>query len=76
MSAAASRLELRSPSPVPGVQAHKGLPTPEQQRERETLERLTTATPTSFAKPVIAIDLDDVLSQTNQAIAECKCFSI
>jgi hypothetical protein len=49
-----------------------GFPAEEQQQEWDTLRRLASATPTSLTKPVIAVDLDDVLSQTNQTIAECK----
>lgn len=31
-----------------------------------------TISPPTFSGPVIAVDLDDVLSDTNQVIAECK----
>ena len=36
------------------------------------LQALTDIPPSITIKPVIAIDLDDVLSQTNRAVAECK----
>lgn len=39
--------------------------------EREALEKLTELHPAAAAGPLIAIDLDDVLSQTNIAVAEC-----
>ena len=63
MSAAASRLALESPSVEQSTEGHD---------ERETLQRLTGTSSTSSARPIIAVDLDDVLGQTNQAIADCK----
>jgi hypothetical protein len=68
MSAAASRLELESPSAV-----QKSLPAEEYEHEREVLEKLTVdTTRTSSVGPIIAVDLDDVLGRTNEAVAECK----
>jgi hypothetical protein len=40
--------------------------------EAASLAKLTTISPPTSSGPVIAIDLDDVLSQTNEAISECK----
>jgi hypothetical protein len=65
MSAAASRLQLESPSHQP----NDSLPSKEYEHERQALEKLAGL---SSAKPVIAVDLDDVLSQTNEAVAECE----
>jgi hypothetical protein len=67
MSAAASRLRSESPSSQP----NESLPAKEHEHERQALERLTGASRTS-SKPIIAVDLDDVLSQTNEAVAECE----
>ena len=69
MSAAASRLESESPSAE-----RRSLSTEEHEHERETLERFTSSELTNAPStaPIIAVDLDDVLGQTNQAVAECK----
>jgi hypothetical protein len=37
-----------------------------------SLAKLTTISPPTSSGPVIAIDLDDVLSETNAAISECE----
>jgi hypothetical protein len=68
MSAAASRLRLESPS----AEQNESLPAEEHEHERKALERFTDTTSSASAGPVIAVDLDDVLSQTNQVVAECK----
>ncbi len=39
--------------------------------EKGALERLTQTSPPTSG-PIIAVDLDDVLSQTNQQVATCK----
>lgn len=65
MSAAASRLRLESPT------AKQDVSLPAEEHEREALVQLTDTT-----GHVIAIDLDDVLSQTNQAIVDCKPFPV
>lgn len=39
--------------------------------EKEALERLTKTSPPNSG-PVIAVDLDDVLSQTNLEVAACE----
>lgn len=70
MSAAGSRLRLESPTPE--LSEFEGVPEDDEVAEREALERLTSISPPSSSGPVIAIDLDDVLSQTNQAVADCK----
>jgi hypothetical protein len=44
--------------------------------EHEALQALASIPLSITIKPVIAIDLDDVLSQTNRAVAECKCASL
>jgi hypothetical protein len=36
-----------------------------------SLVKLSTISPT-FSGPIIAVDLDDVLSQTNEAVSDCK----
>ncbi|TFK36813.1 hypothetical protein BDQ12DRAFT_685924 [Crucibulum laeve] len=76
MSIAASKLELESPS-IERSDPLSTLPTQErqdgdseQQPEKEALERLTVLSPPSTAGAVIAIDLDDVLCQTNEIVAE------
>ena len=44
-----------------------------EKHEHEVLQNLTGISLTAASlKPVIAVDLDDVLSQTNEAVAECK----
>lgn len=71
MSAAASKLLLQSPNtefnPLPDSEQED-----ESQLERELLDKLSTISPPTSSGPVIAIDLDDVLSQTNKAVALCK----
>jgi hypothetical protein len=69
MSAAGSRLRLEPPAPE---SEFEGAPENEEVAEREALEKLTTISPPSSSGPVIAIDLDDVLSQTNQVVADCE----
>lgn len=69
MSAAGSRLRLESPTPE--LSEFKGPQEDDETPEHEALERLTAISPPSSG-PIIAIDLDDVLSQTNQAVADCK----
>ena len=64
MSLAASKLELESPK-----NDSIALPEAVEKREHEALQILTDTMRTG---PVIAIDLDDVLSDTNKAVAECK----
>lgn len=39
--------------------------------EKEALERLTKTSPPNSG-PIIAVDLDDVLSQTNLEVAACE----
>lgn len=68
MSAAASKLRLESPSIEDAVLTEDVL----DAHEFEALERLTAISPPSSAGPIIAIDLDDVLCLTNQAVAECR----
>jgi len=68
MSVAASRLRLESPR----AEQNEILAADEHEHERQALERFTSTTRTASAGPVIAVDLDDVLCQTNQAVAECK----
>ncbi|RXW23837.1 hypothetical protein EST38_g2000 [Candolleomyces aberdarensis] len=41
------------------------------EEEREAVDKLVTV-PSTATGPLIAIDLDDVLSQTNQAVADCE----
>lgn len=43
------------------------------EHERHLVETLTGITPPA---PVIAVDLDDVLSQTNQFVANCASMSL
>ncbi|KAF8649756.1 hypothetical protein AX16_005523 [Volvariella volvacea WC 439] len=67
MSYAASKLELESPrlsATTPGGDEE----IPEQ--EHVALKELLTISPPTQQGPVIAIDLDDVLSQTNHKVAE------
>jgi hypothetical protein len=40
--------------------------------EAASLAKLTTISPPTSSGPVIAVDLDDVLSQTNHVVSECK----
>ncbi len=40
--------------------------------EAASLAKLSTISPPGSSGPVIAVDLDDVLSQTNLVLAECK----
>ena len=40
--------------------------------EAAALEKLSMISPPTSSGPVIAVDLDDVLSQTNQNISECE----
>jgi hypothetical protein len=68
MSAAASRLELGKPSDNEPVAARSKKDPIEN--ERAVLENLTGITP-DLSISTIAVDLDDVLSQTNQAVADC-----
>jgi hypothetical protein len=42
------------------------------QHEHEVLEKLVGITPPGSSTSIIAVDLDDVLCQTNVAVAECK----
>ncbi|KAG6891066.1 hypothetical protein C0995_014155 [Termitomyces sp. Mi166 len=63
MSAAGSRQRLESPS------GFDELPEQQEQAEKAALEKLMPLYPPSSG-PVIAIDLDDVLSQTNQMVAD------
>jgi hypothetical protein len=67
MSLAASKLELESPK-----NESIALPEAVEKHEHEALQVLTDASPPIRTGPVIAIDLDDVLSDTNKAVAECK----
>ena len=64
MSLVTSKLELGSPK-----NDSIGLSEAVEKHEREALQVLTLPIRTG---PVIAIDLDDVLSDTNKAVAECK----
>lgn len=67
MSAAASVHELE--------ELKDGVKTPTEvevlEREREAIDKLLPV-PSTLVGPLIAIDLDDVLSQTNQAVADCE----
>lgn len=63
MSAAASVHELESPRHEKDGQ----LDAKTIAHEREVVEELVHPTP----GPIIAVDMDDVLSQTNLAVAEC-----
>ncbi|KAG6868559.1 hypothetical protein C0993_001255 [Termitomyces sp. T159_Od127] len=69
MSAAGSRQRLVSP-----FEDHADfdeLPEQLEQAEKAALEKLISLSPPP-SRPVIAIDLDDVLSQTNQMVADCE----
>ncbi|KAG6844335.1 hypothetical protein H0H87_007693 [Tephrocybe sp. NHM501043] len=63
MSAAGSRLQLESPS-AEKADPFRELPEEQEEAEKAALTKLTSIP--SSTGPVIAIDLDDVLSQTNQ----------
>lgn len=67
MSAAASRLELETPS---NSESESDIRV-DTNEEAELLDKLSSITTPSSSGPVIAIDLDDVLSQTNQNVAQC-----
>lgn len=70
MSAAASRLELESPSAEhPNPFEESSVITSDS--DTELLAKLSTIT-TPSSGPVIAVDLDDVLSQTNLTVSQCK----
>lgn len=71
MSAASSIHQLESPT-VEGGDPLENLPKDQEEREHQTLAKLIAISPHS--QHVIAIDLDDVLSQTNQTVAECKLY--
>lgn len=65
MSIAASELELdseESTTTSSEVSDH---------RLAHSLDILTSISPPGASGPVIAVDLDDVLSQTNFAVAQC-----
>lgn len=66
MSAAASRLELEKPLNQGYIPT--GNETEPIEDEGVAVGKLTGITP----DPTIEVDLDDVLSQTNQAVADCK----
>jgi hypothetical protein len=40
--------------------------------EAASLAKLSAISPPTSSGPVIAVDLDDVLSQTNEVVSECK----
>lgn len=61
MSLPASKLELESP--------RNNLVTGEGSDEHEILHNLAGVPP---QEPIIAVDLDDVLSQTNKKVAQCE----
>lgn len=66
MSVAASVHELEAPPTGAGVSNRI-------EEELEAVEKLTKFPPTAPPTgPIIAIDLDDVLSQTNLAVAQCE----
>ncbi|KAF9015478.1 hypothetical protein BDQ17DRAFT_1341135 [Cyathus striatus] len=71
MSVAASKLELESPSVEKEnpFEQSKILSANDLDSEHAALEKLTGVSP-SISHPVIAIDLDDVLSQTNATVAK------
>lgn len=72
MSFAASKLKLESPTAeLADPFASTSVLNHEAEIEADALEKLLDL-PSTVAGPVIAIDLDDVLSQTNQVVAECK----
>ncbi|KAK0456416.1 hypothetical protein EV421DRAFT_1752347 [Armillaria borealis] len=62
MSVAGTQHDLEQPATSPVGNATEAF-------ERRVLEQLTDISPSSLV-PVIAVDLDDVLSQTNHAVAE------
>ncbi|SJL05809.1 uncharacterized protein ARMOST_09145 [Armillaria ostoyae] len=62
MSVAGTQHDLEQPATSPVDNATEAF-------ERQVLEQLTDISPSSPV-PVIAVDLDDVLSQTNHAVAE------
>ena len=68
MSAAGSRHQLESPT---GEHADFN-----EEPEKAALQKLLSSYPPSSRSsiPVIAVDLDDVLSQTNLAVAQCQSF--
>lgn len=68
MSAAASRLEIESPSSE-RTNDFDQIEVPEA--ERELLERLANTYPPTSSGSIIAVDMDDVLSETNHAISQC-----
>jgi hypothetical protein len=70
MSAAASLHELESRFCGP-VDADES-----QEPETEAVTRLRSISPPLPGRAVIAIDLDDVLSQTNALIVECTSLAI
>lgn len=80
MSAAASRLELESPISERSNSLDlngklEGEKDGDEDVEEATLAKLTSISPPSSSGPVIAVDLDDVLSQTNHVVAQCKAFT-
>ncbi|KAG6814040.1 hypothetical protein H0H92_003890 [Tricholoma furcatifolium] len=68
MSVADSRLKLESPS-TENAEPFDEIPVQEQE-EKAALEKLTSLNPPTSTGPVIAIDLDDVLSETNHMVAD------
>ncbi|KAF9455020.1 hypothetical protein P691DRAFT_654605 [Macrolepiota fuliginosa MF-IS2] len=77
MSAAASQLELETPqgeviapfessAPSGSIELDKV----DKQHDREALEKLTGIAPPGSSTSIIAVDLDDVLCETNDAVAE------
>ncbi|KII93688.1 hypothetical protein PLICRDRAFT_35907 [Plicaturopsis crispa FD-325 SS-3] len=57
----------QDPVPPEAIAAGQG---PNEQDERELLERLSGISPPTSSGPVIAVDLDDVLSQTNFTVSQ------
>lgn len=74
MSAAASRLELETlhDRETSLSNVFESVDATNEKRERELLEELTEITPSDSSTPVIAIDMDDVLCETNKDVAKCK----
>lgn len=78
MSASASRLQLEKPRNCGSTPLDNFVTTDpteaseaDEQHEREVLEKFAGITsPTSSS--IIAVDLDDVLSETNQGVADCE----
>ncbi|KAG5636857.1 hypothetical protein H0H81_006609 [Sphagnurus paluster] len=68
MSAAASCLSLEHPSAEEADLVD--LSQEAEEFEKDALERLIAISPPTFAGPIIAVDLDDVLSQTNEIVAQ------